>query len=135
MANAELRKILNTYFYVNEASGYALDHSNFYMEKNTTFHRDEIQKYASVFLTMLKRNPNFLNPCKGGTTSKQINEMFITGMQPPALDQALWYRTVKDTFTAVRTELPFFQAMINKGLCNPIIIEEHKQAVTKTSLH
>ena len=34
---------------------------------------------------MLKRNRNFLNLCKRGTTAKQINEMFITGMQPPAL--------------------------------------------------
>ena len=38
MSNAELRKMFYTYINADEATGYALDLSNLYMEKTTNIH-------------------------------------------------------------------------------------------------
>ena len=102
------------------------------MARTTTFDREAILKYATVYLKTLLKNPNFLNPSKGGTTANRINEMFMTGLQPPdfVVDiKRYGTETVKDTNTAIRTELPLFMVMVNKVSYKPAAT-----ATEKTSL-
>ena len=105
MDNEAIREIVNKSLSVAEATIYSKELQETYMARTTTFDRDAIQKYVFVFLKTLKKHQNFLNPSKGGTTVKNINEMFITGLQPPdfvADIRRYGTETVKNTNTAIR---------------------------------
>ena len=118
MTDPELRNLFNKYFNVEEATSYSTELPKLYMPKSTNFSRDAIQKFASIFLKTLLRNPNYSIPTKGGTTPKKINEMFISGIQPSAFVvdiKRYGTETVNDTNKVIQLHLPKFQQLVNMG--------------------
>ena len=59
MTDPQLRILLDTYFNVEEGSGFSTELPKLSKVKSTNLSRDAIQKFASVFLKTLLRNHNY----------------------------------------------------------------------------
>ena len=133
LTDEELSEQLNNYYRLEKGSGYLTVLSNLSMVKTTKFSRDAIEKYASVFMRTIKRNPNFSDPKKGGAHPEVINEIFISGIQPPDFVLAMERhrtKTAKDTQQALASAIPLFEEMVNQGGYNPVVKPAPKIANT-----
>ena len=117
--NDAISKCFDKHFAVITASGYEEVLQTLYMPISSVFDRSAIDIYSQQFLATLLKNPTFENPSAGGTSKKNINKLFLLGIQPEHFRlQIEKYDTenVIDTFSAIVEKLPIYQISADMGM-------------------
>ena len=137
--NDVISKCFDKHFAVITASGYEEVLQTLYMPISSVFDRSAIDIYSQQFLATLLKNPTFENPSAGGTSKKNINKLFLLGIQPEHFRlQIEKYDTenVIDTFRAIVEKLPIYQISADMGMAPITLIARtppHAALKTPTS--